>query len=51
MWSRIIYHYSFNINGMRAMNEFLASGNFKLWLRAYLPGPAILNGTYQMPPV
>jgi hypothetical protein len=27
------------------------SGNFKLWLRAYLPGPAILNGTYQVPPV
>jgi hypothetical protein len=26
-------------------------GNFKLWLRAYLPGPAILNGTYQVPPV
>jgi hypothetical protein len=27
------------------------SGNFKLWLRAYLPGPAILNGSYQVPPV
>jgi hypothetical protein len=27
------------------------TGNFKLWLRAYLPGPAILNGTYQVPPV
>jgi hypothetical protein len=27
------------------------SGNFKLWLRAYLPGQAILNGTYQVPPV
>ncbi len=27
------------------------SGNFMLWLRAYLPGPAILNGTYQVPPV
>ncbi len=27
------------------------SGTFKLWLRAYLPGPAILNGTYQVPPV
>jgi hypothetical protein len=26
-------------------------GNFKLWLRAYLPGPAILNGSYQVPPV
>ncbi len=26
-------------------------GNFKLWLRAYLPGKAILNGTYQVPPV
>jgi hypothetical protein len=27
------------------------SGNFMLWLRAYLPGPAILNGSYQVPPV
>lgn len=27
------------------------SGDFKLWLRAYLPGPAILNGPYQVPPV
>jgi hypothetical protein len=27
------------------------SGDFKLWLRAYWPGPAILNGTYQVPPV
>jgi hypothetical protein len=27
------------------------TGNFKLWLRAYLPGPAILNDTYQVPPV
>ena len=27
------------------------SGTFKLWLRAYLPGPAILNGSYQVPPV
>ncbi len=27
------------------------SGNFRLWLRAYLPGQAILNGTYQVPPV
>ncbi len=27
------------------------AGNFKLWLRAYLPGPAILNGSYQVPPV
>ncbi len=26
-------------------------GNFKLWLRAYLPGPAVLNGTYRVPPV
>jgi hypothetical protein len=26
-------------------------GNFKLMLRAYLPGAAILNGTYQVPPV
>ncbi|MHB8624777.1 MAG: DUF1214 domain-containing protein [Aggregatilineales bacterium] len=27
------------------------SGNFILWLRAYEPGQAILNGTYQLPPV
>jgi len=27
------------------------SGGFQLWLRAYLPGPAILNGSYQVPPV
>ena len=27
------------------------SGTFKLWLRAYLPGPPILNGSYQVPPV
>ena len=27
------------------------SGDFKLWLRAYLPGPAILNGSYKVPPV
>lgn len=27
------------------------SGNFMLWLRAYLPGPAVLNGTYHVPPV
>jgi len=27
------------------------SGNFKLWLRTYLPGPAILNGENQVPPV
>ncbi len=27
------------------------SGDFKLWLRAYLPGPAIQNGSYQVPPV
>lgn len=27
------------------------SGDFQLWLRAYLPGPAILNGSYQVPPV
>ena len=27
------------------------TGDFKLWLRAYLPGPAILNGSYQVPPV
>lgn len=27
------------------------SDNFKLWLRAYLPGQAILNGSYQVPPV
>ena len=27
------------------------SGNFKLWLRVYQPGAAILNGTYHVPPV
>jgi hypothetical protein len=27
------------------------SGDFKLWLRVYMPGPAILNGEYQVPPV
>ena len=27
------------------------SGNFKLMLRAYLPGAAILDGTYRIPPV
>jgi hypothetical protein len=27
------------------------SGNFKLMLRAYLPGEAILDGTYRVPPV
>src|SRR5512135_3653355 len=27
------------------------SGNFVLWLRAYLPGQAVLNGEYQVPPV
>ncbi|HEV3102500.1 MAG TPA: DUF1214 domain-containing protein [Candidatus Dormibacteraeota bacterium] len=27
------------------------SGKFKLMLRAYLPGPAILDGTYGVPPV
>lgn len=27
------------------------SGNFKLWLRAYLPGQAILNGEYRVPPI
>lgn len=27
------------------------SGNFILWLRVYLPGPAVLDGTYKVPPV
>jgi hypothetical protein len=27
------------------------TGRFKLMLRAYLPGPAIVNGTYEVPPV
>jgi hypothetical protein len=27
------------------------SGRFKLMLRAYLPGPAVLDGTYRVPPV
>ena len=26
-------------------------GNFILWLRAYLPGQAILDGKYQVPPI
>jgi hypothetical protein len=27
------------------------AGKFILWLRVYLPGPAILNGEYHVPPV
>ena len=27
------------------------AGSFKLMLRAYLPGPAVLNGEYHVPPV
>jgi hypothetical protein len=27
------------------------SGNFILWLRAYLPGQTILDGEYKVPPV
>lgn len=27
------------------------SGRFKLWLRSYLPGPAIVDGSYRVPPV
>jgi hypothetical protein len=27
------------------------AGNFILWLRVYLPGQAILDGTYEVPPV
>ena len=27
------------------------TGNFKLWLRVYLPGAAILDGKYNIPPV
>jgi hypothetical protein len=27
------------------------AGKFILWLRVYQPGPAILNGEYQVPPV
>jgi hypothetical protein len=27
------------------------SGGFKLWLRVYLPGAAILDGKYKVPPV
>jgi hypothetical protein len=27
------------------------SGDFKLWLRVYLPGAAILDGKYDVPPV
>lgn len=29
----------------------IPSGKFKLTLRVYLPGPAILDGTYRLPPV
>ena len=36
---------------MRKRTNIGVIGNFKLWLRACLPGPAILNGSYQMPPV
>jgi hypothetical protein len=27
------------------------SGNCRLWLRAYLPGAAVLDGKYTVPPV
>ena len=27
------------------------TGKFRLWLRAYLPGAAILDGKYTVPPV
>jgi hypothetical protein len=27
------------------------AGKFRLWLRAYMPGTPILNGTYTVPPV
>jgi hypothetical protein len=27
------------------------AGKFRLWLRAYMPGAAILDGTYLVPPV
>ncbi|HEY3744279.1 MAG TPA: DUF1214 domain-containing protein [Bryobacteraceae bacterium] len=27
------------------------TGRFRLWLRAYMPGPAILDGKYKVPPV
>jgi hypothetical protein len=27
------------------------AGNFMLWLRVYIPGPLILDGKYQVPPV
>jgi hypothetical protein len=27
------------------------AGNFILWLRVYVPGAAILNGEYKVPPV
>lgn len=27
------------------------TGNFKLWLRVFLPGNAVLNGSYVVPPV
>jgi hypothetical protein len=28
-----------------------STGSFILWLRVYLPGPAVLNGEYQVPPI
>jgi hypothetical protein len=27
------------------------TGKFRLWLRAYMPGAVILDGTYTVPPV
>jgi hypothetical protein len=27
------------------------AGNFILWLRVYMPGEAILNGEYKVPPI
>ena len=27
------------------------SGNFNVWLRVYVPGAAILDGQYKVPPV
>jgi hypothetical protein len=27
------------------------TGNFNIWLRVYMPGEAILNGTYTVPPI
>jgi len=46
-----IYIQSADASGLEANWLPAPSGNFKLMLRAYLPGPAILKGEYSVPPV